>query len=130
MNQLNIQSWVKTVSLEKKVEYLERVLKAITYADEITYKIDENPPYLLDRVLFHGAHVDYLHFRGYSEGLDLDWDAEIIEEDVPEEFGGGTTQHARLVGEVWIQPDMWETIQELREQLSEFIEKGEENEKN
>jgi len=116
------------MSLEKKIEYLERILKAVTYADEITYKIDENPPYILDRVLFHGAHVDHLHFGGYSEGLDLDWGAEVIEENVPKEFGGGKTQRARLVGEVWIQEDMWKTIQELRKQLSEFIEKGENNE--
>lgn len=110
---------------EEKIEALERILKAITYTDEITYKSGEHG-YLLDRIQFHGANPDYLKFRGYSEGLDLDWDAEPHEEEVPEEFGGGITDHPRLVGEIWIQDDMWKTIQDLREQLSEFTTKDEE----
>ena len=109
---------------EEKVEALERILKAITYADEITY-INGEHGYLLNRIQFHGANPDYLYFRGYSEGLDLDWDAEIYEEDVPKEFGGGRTQSARLVGEVWIQEDLWDAVQKLRERLSQLGENNE-----
>ena len=47
------------------------------------------------------------------------------EVDVPEELGGGKMQSARLIGEVWIQDDLWQTVQDLRGQLSHFIEKGE-----
>ena len=112
---------------EEKIEILERILKAVTYADEIRYP-DKVHDAMLNRVQFVGANPDFLHLRGYSEGLEIDWDAEYYESEVPEEFGGGTTMNARLVGEVWVGLDMWKTIQDLRKQLSQFIEKGEKNE--
>jgi len=104
-----------------KIEALERIIKAITYADEIRYP--KNPhKIMLERIQFVGANPDHLYFRGYSEGLEIDWDAEYYEDEVPEELGGGITMSARLIGEVWIQEDLWKTVQDLKQEIQSLSE--------
>jgi hypothetical protein len=98
---------------ERKISALERILISLTRADKISYNIGRHR-FLLDTIEFHGADPDDLRLKGYSEGLSIDWDAEIYEDEVPEEFGGGTCKRARMVGEVWIDFDMYKELQRLR----------------
>lgn len=118
-------------STEDKVKALERILKAITYAEEITYH-GKGPTY----IRFHDADPRGLKLRGYSEGLDLDWDAEPYEravhfvDELEDKLEAEATKitDARLVGEVWLFDDPWKKIEwlethteALRKELKKFI---------
>lgn len=96
---------------EKKLEALERIVKAITYTEKITYHgYNQDPSY----VEFHGADPDNFKLRGYAEGLDLDWCAELYDREAIEIFGEeGTEKDARMVAEVWLFEDPYKRIESL-----------------
>ena len=113
---------------KEKIGALERILKSITYADEIRYKkYGKEMEWFY--VIFVGARPNHLRLRGYSEGLYISWDAEPYEVEPPsEEFL--PTQVARLLGEVWIQNDPRKIIEELEKKIQSLSEKVKEKNEN
>lgn len=101
---------------ENKLKALERILKAITYTEEITYH-GKDPLY----VEFHGASPENFSLRGYAEGLDLDWVAELYDREGFAILGEGElAKDARMVAEIWLFEDPWKTIGELKKEIEDL----------
>lgn len=111
------------IAEKEKVEALERILKSLTYADEIRYKKYSEQDWLIVEVI--GVDPNHFEFKGYSEGLDINWDTEPYIIDPPEHMKDELLpiQAAKIVANVWVMQDHWELIDKLEAEVKRLSSK-------
>ena len=111
---------------QEKIEALERILMALTRADEIRYRKYDGMNWLYVSVV--GVDPNDFEFKGYSEGLDITWDTEPHTVYPPEDMKDELLpmQDAKIIAKVWVAQDMWKIIEDLKAQVQSL--KGKTNE--
>ncbi len=102
---------------QEKIEALERILMALTRADEIRYRKYDGMDWLYVSVV--GVDPNDFEFKGYSQGLDITWETEPYTVYPPEDMKDKLLpiQTAKIIAKVWVEQDMWEIIEDLKAQV-------------
>ncbi len=110
------------VTDQEKIEGLEKILKSLTYADEIRYKKFDESFWIMELVRADPNRFEYIW------DLDIVWDAEPYTSYPPEHMQDEflPTPSAKMVASVWISQDVWEIIEDLKAEVQSLKGRGDE----
>jgi len=106
---------------ERKVKLLERILKWFTGATEIRYHCNKPFSNKWGWIELVDVDPDDVHTHGWDDGLPLDCNSEIYEDELLEEMF--KEKPTRIIAEIWYDVNPDDRIKELEKMLEEMQKK-------